>query len=56
MAREALLTMQVLAAVLTAAPKRAAIATRNMWDPLASVESSADDRAEPEEEASATEC
>ena len=56
MAREDLLTLQGRAAVLTAALKRAAIATRKMWDPLASGERSANERAEPEEEASATEC
>ena len=56
MAREDLLTLQDRAPVLTAAPQRAATAIRKMRDPLASGERSADERAEPEEEASATEC
>ena len=56
MAREDLVTMQDRASVLTVALKRGAIATRKMWNPLASGERSANERAEPEEEASATEC
>ena len=56
LAREDLLTMQDRAPVLTAAPQRAAIAIRKMRDLLASGERSANDRAEPEEKASATKC